>query len=305
MQIVTGYTGEPHITSAQDRAINQGIVGEDSYVLSVGSQLEATAASANYIRIADGVFCLQGCMAVIGEGDYDEVTIDSGTAGMNRRDLIVARYTRDTSTEVESMELAVVKGTPTSGSPQDPYYEDGSIQAGDTVVEYPLWRVTLTGVNVTLTRMAKVVAGNAEQDYILNGLATTFGVWQGRIATAESNISSLQTSVSGLNTRLTTAEGKLNKLVLWKNYTRAYTVAANASLNITASQFGFSVPSGYATLGAIVFSTGNANVYPQGVYCNASGSSAAMIVKNTSSASVSATATLRIAYIRGSVFDAG
>ena len=305
MQIVTGYTGEPHITSSQDRAIHQGIIGGGSYILSTGSQMAATAASANEVRIADGVFCLQGCMAVIPDGTYDSVTIDSGTAGMNRRDLIVVRYTRDTSTEVESMELAVIKGTPTSGSPQTPSYTSGDIQAGDTVVEAPLWRVNLTGVNVSLTRQATILNGEAETETLLSALNTTFGVWQDRIATAESDIDALETSVGGLTTRMTTAEGKLNQLVLWKNYTRQYTVAAGSNANITASQFGFTVPSGYATLGAIVASTGNGNCFLQGVYCNASGSSAAMIVHNTGTASVTATATLRIAYIRGSVFDAG
>ena len=33
MEIITGYTGKPHVTSEQDRDVNIGVVGEGSYVL--------------------------------------------------------------------------------------------------------------------------------------------------------------------------------------------------------------------------------------------------------------------------------
>lgn len=319
MQIVTGYIGEPHITAAQDRARNQGAFGTGNYILGVGSKMAATAASANEIRIADGALSMQGCVAVIASGTYDSVTIANGTQGQNRRDLIVARYTRNASTGVEDVSLAVIQGTPTSGTPSVPAYTSGDIQAGDTLVEMPLYRVNLSGVSVTVASVATTLSTLRETWELAQAVQNLYDIDHERVmslltrmTSAETNISGLTTRISttetnltALTTRVSTAEGKLSQLVLWKNYTRQYTVNANASLNITAAQFGFSVPTGYATLAPIVFSTGSPNVYPQGVYCNVTGSTAAMVVKNTSSSSVTATATLRIAYIRGSVFDAG
>lgn len=41
MEIITGYTGKPHVTSEQDRDVNIGVVGEGSYVLRTGMQLAA------------------------------------------------------------------------------------------------------------------------------------------------------------------------------------------------------------------------------------------------------------------------
>lgn len=47
MDIITGYTGSPHVTAEQDRDINIGIFGNESYVLQTGSQLAAEVSSNN------------------------------------------------------------------------------------------------------------------------------------------------------------------------------------------------------------------------------------------------------------------
>ena len=52
MNIITGYTGEPHITSAQDRDGNQGAYGTGSYILNVGAKMAASIVSVNEIRTA-------------------------------------------------------------------------------------------------------------------------------------------------------------------------------------------------------------------------------------------------------------
>ena len=70
MNIITGYTGEPHITSEQDRAGNQGSYGTGSYILDVGNKLSAEIVSANEIRIRDGVLSHQGCLGIIKSAAY-------------------------------------------------------------------------------------------------------------------------------------------------------------------------------------------------------------------------------------------
>ena len=35
MNIITGYKGTPHITAAQDGAVNAGIIGSGNYILNV------------------------------------------------------------------------------------------------------------------------------------------------------------------------------------------------------------------------------------------------------------------------------
>lgn len=148
MNIVTGYKGEPHVTSWQDRDLNQGIFGADTYILNVGSKLAASIISNNEIHIADGVIMMQGCEGVVQKGTYDTISIDNGSQGLARHDLICAQYSKNGSTGVESMSLVVIKGT-AAATATDPSYTSGDIQNGDTLVQVPLYRVVLSGLTVT------------------------------------------------------------------------------------------------------------------------------------------------------------
>lgn len=149
MDIITGYVGSPHVTAEQDRDINIGIFGAESYVLRTGSQLKAEVSSNNEIKIRDGVIMHQGCAASIKKNTYDSLTIVNGSQGMKRIDLVVARYSRNQSTKVESLTLKVIQGTPVTGTPSAPGYTPGDIQAGDLIADMPLYQVTINGLNIT------------------------------------------------------------------------------------------------------------------------------------------------------------
>ncbi len=149
MELVTGHSGSDHVDSTDAGAMHAGIVGTGTYVLGTGGRLVATMQSANVVRIADGDLMMQGRHATIEAGAYDELTIQNGTQAQKRNDLVVAHYERKTSAPyTESLDLRVIKGTPTSGSPTDPEYQEGDILAGDAVVEAPLYRIPLDGITV-------------------------------------------------------------------------------------------------------------------------------------------------------------
>ena len=152
MDIITGYVGSPHVTAEQDRDINIGIFGAESYVLRTGSQLKAEVSSNNEIKIRDGVIMHQGCAASIKKNTYDSLTIVNGSQGMKRIDLVVARYSRNQSTKVESLTLKVIQGTPVTGTPSAPGYTTGDIQAGDLVADMPLYQVVINRLNITAVK---------------------------------------------------------------------------------------------------------------------------------------------------------
>ena len=149
MDIITGYTGSPHVTAEQDRDVNIGIFGAESYVLQTGSRLKAEVSSNNEIKVRDGVIMHQGCAASIKKNTYDSLTIANGSQGMKRVDLIVARYSRDQNTKEESLVLKVIQGTPKESGPAVPGYTTGDIQAGDLIADMPVYQVTLNGLNIT------------------------------------------------------------------------------------------------------------------------------------------------------------
>ena len=149
MEIITGYVGKKHVTSEQERDVNQGIVGPGSYVLKTGMQMEAEVSYNNEIKIRDGVLMHQGCAASIKKNTYDSLTIINGSQGMKRIDLIVARYEKNRDDETESLNLEVIQGTPAESNPAVPEYTEGSIQAGDYIADMPMYQVIINGLNIT------------------------------------------------------------------------------------------------------------------------------------------------------------
>ncbi len=148
MKIITGYKAEPHITSQQDRNVNMGIFGTGAYIANLGNKLAATVVSANEITIADGLLVAEGCTAEVERGTSESMEIANGSQSMLRIDLIVARYTKAAGTGVEDMQLAVITGTPAASNPATPSYNTGSIANGDTLVDFPLYKVTLDGISI-------------------------------------------------------------------------------------------------------------------------------------------------------------
>ena len=165
MDIVTGHVGSAHVTSWQDRDLNQGIFGDGTYILNVGSKMAASIITNNEIHIADGTLVMQGCQGAIQKGTYDSISIDNGSSGMKRNDLICAEYTNVGG--VESLGWTVIKGTPAASNPSDPSYTSGDIQNGDTPVQVPVYRVVLNGL--TLTSVEPMVAEMGHIESVSSG----------------------------------------------------------------------------------------------------------------------------------------
>lgn len=147
--IVTGLKGQEHVTSADDGAFNAGIVGTGKYVMKTAEQFAAEIVSNNIVRIKSGDLVNQGRHIRIEVNDYEDMTIENGAQSVKRNDLIVMRYKKDTSTtiELESAELVVIKGT-AGATATDPTYTSGDILAGATQDDFPLYRVSLNGLNI-------------------------------------------------------------------------------------------------------------------------------------------------------------
>lgn len=160
MEIVTGYRGEAHITSDDQQALNKGVIGDA--ILPIGDCLHGHMETANILRISSGTAVMGGVEFRVLPGTYDDVSIDNGSQDMNRIDLVCARYQKDGSTGVESMSWAVVKGTPSSGTPAQPSYTTGDIVAGATDVYFPMYRVRLTGLSAEVENLYEQIKSVAD-----------------------------------------------------------------------------------------------------------------------------------------------
>lgn len=163
MDIITGYKGQAHITAGQIRGQNQGIFGEDSYILNVGNKFNASIISATSVKLEDGMLSHQGCIAEIPYGTVETLTIGNGSQGMKRVDLIVARYSKDAGTGVEDMELVVIQGTAAASNPSTPTYNEGLIAAGDSPVDMPLFIVNVDGITLdSIVQVAPEIKATSE-----------------------------------------------------------------------------------------------------------------------------------------------
>lgn len=153
VSIVTGFTGVRHITPHLDAAVNRGIFGTDC-ILATGNQLAASMPSINSFVMQDGAVSIQGHIAV---STGETLAVDTCATGSNRIDYVVARFTHNTSTLIDGVEILLIKGTETtSPNPTTPTYNTGNIASGANIVDMPLYRIDLSGSTVTFAQLAKV-----------------------------------------------------------------------------------------------------------------------------------------------------
>lgn len=149
LHLVTGYKGEEHIQSADQGSFNASFFGGGEFVMEAGNQFEASIMDNNTVRILDGDALMKGRHLRIEPNTYEDVTITTGTAGMNRNDLIVFQYVKDSASGVEDSKIVVIKGTETEGTATDPAYTNGDILGGATFNQMPMYRVKVEGVVLT------------------------------------------------------------------------------------------------------------------------------------------------------------
>ena len=142
-ELVTGYAGTEHITSAQAGLYNAGTIGTGKYILDTADGLACTIVDANTVQVAAGDALFEGRHVTV--QSPETLTISSGTVGQNRIDLVTIHYERDGS-GVETATLEILEGTPTSATPVEPTIPAGSILDGDADAYMAIWSVRITGL---------------------------------------------------------------------------------------------------------------------------------------------------------------
>lgn len=149
MHLVTGYAGREHVTAADQGALHSAFFGGGEFVTRAGNKLAASIISNNQVRVFDGDIYIQGRFVRLEKDTFVDLVIENGASGYYRNDLIVARYTENQATATEEVNLVVIKGEAVTSNPVDPDYTTGDILAdGDTLHDFPLYRVVIEGLNL-------------------------------------------------------------------------------------------------------------------------------------------------------------
>ena len=276
MELVTGFQGKNHVSGLA--------VGDKTVVLKTQDQLPAEVLTANSVRIGTGDI-------IAGDGGFftneapEELTIENGVTGLNRNDLIVARYQKAdpavdedgnpdyTIPRVESGTFAVVKGTPSSGTPADPTVDEASIHDDSTTLaDFPVYRLPIRGLSV----------GTPEPLFTL--LDPSKEAWD----SLSQNIKDAEKDISALKTRINN-----NSIAATRTGSKAYSLGANAtgsvSISIAALSDGSPCLSGY--------DTGNISVLPVSINHNGTTTCTATL-RNISGSAVSGTLSVRYLFVR-------
>lgn len=232
----TGDTGRA-VSAESDGALFAGIFGSAKYVLENGSQFKAEVQSNNIVKISDGDAVMYGRHVRIPANDSALVTINNGHSGTNRVDLIVFRYTKD-STGKETVDLVVIQGEDFTGTATAPTAVDGNILTGAMQSDFPLYTVELNGINIVK----------------VNPLFNVIG-----------NISKLKEELTELNSKLKNAETTMNNNL--KNLLSVKQVTVKSNINVGAGKdfecyIKAPTVSGYAPVGIIGYDlVGNWDVW--------------------------------------------
>lgn len=146
MKIITGKTGKPHVTSADDRALHRAEWDGDGF-LSVSQP--PVLVNSTTLRVYPCDIMFQGCHARV-TGTYEDLTFPSGETGKKRIDMLVARYTLSEE-GLEDMSLLILTGQSVESSqePQLPVYETGIIANNVSVADMPLYKIVHDGINAS------------------------------------------------------------------------------------------------------------------------------------------------------------
>lgn len=247
--IVTGRTGQNHVTSADHGAMNASFAGSGRYVAEgIGDTLSAEVVTNNLVRIHSGEVFNQGRHMRVEANTYVDCTIENGSQSKLRYDLIVFRYTKNADTGVENGEIVVIKGT-AGTSAADPSYTTGNILAGALQDDMPLYRVRIEGINIVgLDKLFITVPGLAALNAKVSQLNSDIGINREELAPGFISIRQGKKRILNINGYIASTESTNNFCTLGNIDYPLYNVTFPVSVEGIGLGFVIITTSGRGTL---------------------------------------------------------
>ena len=139
IELVDGHAGEPHIDGSDAGIFKAGVCGKEGGILDTANRCACTINSNTSVTVAEGELIMPTSGRLVRVKHPETLTVTTGSTGQRRNDLIVARYDKDSTTEIETVSLIVLRGTPTTGTPVDPATQVGDLK---------LYRLQLNGLTL-------------------------------------------------------------------------------------------------------------------------------------------------------------
>lgn len=147
------FSNTNHITAANHALTNSGIIG-GSFVFTNGRQLALTVSPVTgEVSVADGAFAFNGHLGGVILSESASYTPPPSDTSYTKN-IVVIRYKRDTSTNIETYSLAVVSSEPQASEAAAEALTvslaNNTIDDGTTAAELPLWSFVATASSNTV-----------------------------------------------------------------------------------------------------------------------------------------------------------
>lgn len=152
----------PHITADDDAFIYESLAGVQSGIL---GDLTCVKVDNNTVRLSGGGVMNRGHILRIPADEVLELTVDSGTAGYKRYDVVAAEFVKGGGEVADSYEIKIVKGESSSTIPQAPTMVTSDLIDSGDVNQVALFKLWINGTTMSVAqRMIDTIQdANAEQ----------------------------------------------------------------------------------------------------------------------------------------------
>ena len=168
-RIITGKTGEPHVTSLDERVLNGSLLGRNTlYKLPWGSNFDISITGDLTAKVGTGIGVFQGIEFMI--EDPIDLTFESLGPSVYRKDLIIVEYKKDSVSGLESVAVKVKKGEETqSGNPSAPALLQQNIWDGDgTIYQQTIATITMEDSKIFGYMPSGVIVTDGYSSHIIN-----------------------------------------------------------------------------------------------------------------------------------------
>lgn len=199
------YSNSNHVTDDTRAQTNRGIIGGNC-VFDIGSKLALTVTpTTGAVAVADGAFSICGHTGgVVLSESANYTPPPSDTAFI--RNIVVIRYSRDTSTNIETYKLAVVssevQASESAAEALSVSLASDTIDESTTVAEFPLWSFVATATtNTTPVQLFSLCPSLAELNEALGKTDTQL---KDEIAERQTETEALSNAVNALSKGIVT-----------------------------------------------------------------------------------------------------
>ena len=168
-RIITGKTGEAHVTSLDERVLNGSLLGRNTlYKLPWGSNFDISITGNFTAKVGTGIGVFQGIEFMI--EDPIELTFESLGPSVYRTDLIIVEYKKDSVSGLESVEVKVKTGdASTVGNPPAPSLIQQNIWDGDgTIYQQTIATITMEDSKIFGYMPSGVIVTDGFSSHITN-----------------------------------------------------------------------------------------------------------------------------------------